>query len=536
MTGTTRLAFLALALAAACCLPVRAENPRISLRLQDVTGTEAMAALSKAAGISIELPDPFYGVGEQLQERLQARAAFDWTNVRFAAALRELCARYNVRPSRRPSGSYTLYPAAAAPGLPAKRVGLTEKGGVRLFMRRIGISSSRDIDFDDGPNSSNPGSMSLYFGAELPDGDAETVAGLDNVSAMDDLGNLLAPEQFGFRGGWSGFGGGIYPDEWSGSFGLPAPHPKARKLLWVEGDLTVYRKYRPLRVEIPLPVPAGGARKQVGETTVVVDRFEAAPAQPEGQPDQPMGGPFLQARIILPADPANAQMSMRDSLRSVALLGASGKLYDMFSGGGGGGGRTYNLNYTFHRVNEPVTAAVFMLVEKGDPERLLSFRMTNIPLPGDPIYIPRRASTRPARPGTASAAPERPFQETGGGTLVSRIQIGDQPAPEGTLSIGLVAKNGNEWSGIRWLEAPVNKDGLATLEELKPGTYRLLRVYRMKEAPQLRTDGRWRNGEVTIEVPAGKETTAPPLIWSPLPPEKAPGAQKRPAPIAKPRK
>lgn len=46
--------FLAVIVAGGLCAPARAQNPRLSLRLNGVTGFEAMQALSKASGVSLE--------------------------------------------------------------------------------------------------------------------------------------------------------------------------------------------------------------------------------------------------------------------------------------------------------------------------------------------------------------------------------------------------------------------------------------------------------------------------------------------------
>ena len=50
------------------------------------------------------------------------------------------------------------------------------------------------------------------------------------------------------------------------------------------------------------------------------------------------------------------------------------------------------------------------------------------------------------------------------------------------------------------------------LEDVKAGTYRLLRIFRPAEAPKVAGPGAWQNGEVTVTVVAGKETAVPPRL------------------------
>lgn len=190
-------------------------------------------------------------------------------------ALRQLCKRYNLRPNRLSSTTYALFPSLQAPAEPPKPVGLVEKDGVRFSLQRIEISSSRRINFGAGPDHTSPGRMSMSLAGVVLEGEAQRVAGVENVSAKDDLGNLLVSEFHpGYR--WNGGGSGLFPDEWSAHVSLPAPHPRARKLAWVEGDLMVYKTYRQLKVEIPLPLPVGGARKEAYGVEVEVSRFVPA--------------------------------------------------------------------------------------------------------------------------------------------------------------------------------------------------------------------------------------------------------------------
>src|SRR5437870_4442617 len=85
---------------ATLALPAAAANPRISLKVENATCAEAAAALGKAAGIPVELYRPPQQEGAPAPKPnpvLDEKASFDWTNIRFAQALRQLCERYHLQ-------------------------------------------------------------------------------------------------------------------------------------------------------------------------------------------------------------------------------------------------------------------------------------------------------------------------------------------------------------------------------------------------------------------------------------------------------
>ena len=527
---------LVLLLSAALVRSAGAANPKITLNLEAVTAREAVAALSKAAGIPIQFYTPPPGIPLQPQPALEEKATFDWKAVPFAQALRQLAQKYHLTPQPIPGPAYILNPGQVPQPAAVRRVGLAEKAGMRLFVRQLGVEYRRSVNFEGGQEFESPGSMNLTLGVEWESGDTAHLAGVANLVAKDDLGNLLFHDHFGparVRGS-----SGTYPDEWSSWLSLPAPHPRAKKLLWLEGDLLIYKHYKPVRVEFP--VEEKGTTRQVGDATIELRRVEVRPANPN--PAQIQGDPGQEVTVDAGVFvPSGSQLSPTGGglQFGLTLVGASGKGYSFGSGGGGGGGGAegarYNLNYRFI-VQEPIVAVRFHLEEKSEPEKLLSFRLTNVPLPLEGVYVARKAMPRPTPAGSATPAPERPFQEAGGGTLTSRIEILGQPVAGGAVSVGLALKTGAEWSGIRWTEVETGTSGGIRLSDLKPGTYRVLRVYRPKDTPTVTGAGRWENGEVTVEVARGKETSMPSLRWvldASTPPRKkpagSPGSARKPA-------
>src|SRR5205807_5394971 len=69
--------------------PCRAENPTISLKVENATCAQAAAQLSKAAGIPVQLYNGNVAPNDRVPANpaLDAKASFDWSHVSFAQAL-----------------------------------------------------------------------------------------------------------------------------------------------------------------------------------------------------------------------------------------------------------------------------------------------------------------------------------------------------------------------------------------------------------------------------------------------------------------
>lgn len=522
-------------------LPVRAANPKISLKVQDATAAEAAAALGKAAGIPVELYAP-RGIPAAAAPAPAGKASFDWSAATFGRALRQLCRQFDLMPSRRDAG-YVLYPSGNAPApANAKPVGLVEKDGIRMYATSIRVQDSRYLNFI-GPNPMfGGGGLYLSVSAEMDDRDPELIAGIENASAKDDLGNLLVSEQQPRFIGGEVYNNSRYPDEWSGSLSLPMPHPKATKLLWVEGDLMAYRASKPFTVEVPLPYEGKSARKQVGDVLVVVSGYRQIPKPedpgdeadlpgPRGGQDDQDYGPSFRTRIFAPLGARIASRTGGGYGLPPTAVGASGKTYRAANWRGWGTSSdnqmmVYNSTWVFPGMDEKPVKLVWDLVVKDEPVRLFSFHMADIPLPEPGAFLPQRVF--PGRPRT-EPSPERPFTERGGGILVHRVELAGKAAGEGRLQVGLSAKEGADWGPVRWTDLDVGADGAARMEDVKPGDYRLFRVYRPKTTPAT-SPGRWTNGELPVTVTAGKETPLPPLRWVTIPEKalSAPAGRKPP--------
>ncbi len=507
----------------------RAQNPKVTLKLSEVTCQEALEALSKATGAMVQLYEPTLPPNfprRPLNPVLAERASFNWEGVTFANALRALCARYNLRPNRRGSG-IQLYPSGAAPAKEQEKwVGLAEKDGHRFFARSVSISEhqTRSLQFtNDGPQfGGGSGYMSLNLGGVLGELDASTLAGLDNVTAVDDLGNRI---EWNARSGSyysSSSGFGAYPDEWAHTLSFKSPHPKAGKIAFLEGDLMVYRKVERQRLEIPLPLAERVVRKQVGDTVALFSEFNQTGAANEmaefGIPELAeavrVEGPGLRVRIAAPN--AEGPWTQPDA---PTLIGKSGKAYyansRSSSSSGRGNWRVWDCKYQFSGITEEPSHLVWETVSRSEPVKQFRIRLTDIPLPAAPAGA---ALTGPDAPVDRKPIklpepplPDHPFAVRGGGTLLCKIERGGKPVTGGTLSVGLAPVVAGKAGAIRWTDIPVDSMGVATLRMVKPGTYRLYRKFRAANATGPARSTGWQNTITTVTLKAGQETTALPL-------------------------
>lgn len=488
------------------CAGARAENPRIHLKLENVTAAEAAEALGSAANASITLtlsPNP--------DKRLLEKRSFNWSDITLADALRQIVEQYPLRANR--FGNRYLLTFFPVPGPALAYQNLVEKHGVRVFLRRVTVSNSRNVNFDGGP-SANAGTMSIAFGAELPNGDAEGIVGLENVSAKDDQGNILTLDRPNLLPPGISALAGRYPDEWEGNVFLPSPHPKAHKLVWLEGDLLAYRVFR--RHPLEIPVADKGKPQPFRGATVELTRVESLTPLSGARPTSKDVSVEVQLAM-----PKGTEFAL-DRLSPLRLVGKSGKVYQPLGAStNSGGDRTtarLRVQVTFQNVDEAVDRVVVTALKASDPQPLVSFRMTDVPLPVEAPFVPRRAPDPRAVAGANVPVRTTDFafrQEVGGGALVSQVSVVNRPAAEGVLTVGLAAREGDGWGPLRWTEVDVTAQGVAHLEQLMPGTYRMVRVFRVtKEALPLPPGGAWQNTEVTVTVMAGRATQVPPLLWT----------------------
>ena len=387
--------------------PLFAQNPRVSVSVADATCAEAAAALSRASGISVQLPGEGSRAAEPGSVAVEPRASFEWSRSTFAGALRELCERYHVTAVRNGAEGYLLYPAAERSAASMEKpVGLVEQDGLRLQVQSVSVCGSRSVSFSGAaaPEVAS-GGVRVQLQAQVSDGEGGQIAGVGNVTAVDDRGSRLASPTSGITWPFASAASPQMPDEWSGAVSLSQPDPQARKIASLQGDLLGYRTVRPLRIEVPLPLAEPTVRQEQDGVTLAVSRYRVLPKpEPEtGEERLPLPGataaandygPTLRARLYVPAGARYTDKAGGSALAPV-LVGKSGKRYpaEILRGGAGSSSKeiaVLDTTWIFPGVDEEPDKLVWELVEKKDPVRLFTFRMTDIPLPGPGALESRR--------------------------------------------------------------------------------------------------------------------------------------------------
>jgi hypothetical protein len=363
-------------------------------------------------------------------------------------------------------------------------------GELRLFVDRMTISEVRTLQFRTGESSANQ-TFTIELVAEGPTDEAvEAIFGFDTaVEAMDDTGRRLVSEVRNLNTGQ----GSRYPnpDQWRQYLSLPPPHPRAKKLAYLTGELLLYRRVKPARLEIPLPLAQKPFSAEVGGVRVTV--LEAVPR----------GGDFVARVTLAPAAGATgmgeeAQLQLRP-----LLVTASGRRYrtsQVTAAPAGGDPTVSQQQVRFAHVREAAAKLVYDVTVKSMPDRRVRYRITDIPLPPLVAAQPAPAAGGPAA-GPAGAAEGIPFYHAGGGTLVVRIQ----GAPAGAaVSLGLARQEGAAWSGWRWAETNLGLDGTVRLGPLRPGTYRARYTLTRPDGAIVSSQ----SGAAPVRIVAGRETPA----------------------------
>lgn len=500
--------------------PVRAANPRITLKLDQVTCEQALESINRASGISVQLQgvprpvDPTRGRLTGPLAKLNEPASFEWNNVPLGRVLRELGARYNLR-FQQHGTLYSVMPGPPVRGAAKAPAGkpryLVERDGFRLYPVSISVSSQRELNLEAGENRSMGERLLVGLKVEWPEGEPDALIGFDSIAARDDLGNVLhwnaPPGRLGIPQLGSHF-----PDEWVSTVQLLDPHPRARKLAWLEGELLVYGVYRSLSAEVALEGASLPASRKLADIELQLTRLEL-PA-PAADPVL-VRGPLVYTRLETGLEEGFGFPDRLQQLRP-ELVGASGKVYASRGTSSNGttrdGRAVLEVRNEFPPIAEPIQKVVYRTVEKREPRRLVSFRFENLPIPPVDVIPP---VVDPPVPAAAKRAGPGPFQAEGGVDLQLRTEVNGRPAPDGILSVGLARRDAEGWSSVRWQETEVEIGGLSRVRGLRPGKYRLLRNYRPRVALDPGGAGRWEGGELEIEVLEGKMPAIPPLRWAP---------------------
>ena len=487
-----------------CVSNSRAENPRLSLRLRQVTCAEAAAALEKQSGETVSLMEiPVQRTPGVPRVDLSERADWDWTNATLADALRQLALRYRLTASGGPTG-YQLIPRFGPYGNgPQDPRGRWEGHGVK-----IGVTNA-------GWNRSSPGDqrLSVQFSVETAGLDGDRLAAITHVSARDDLGNILTADERSQNGQLQR----QLPDTFVCAAIFPDPPEIGSRLVWIEGEVALYPSVKHRTLRFSLPEEGHGSVHEDGRWRVTLQEVVPGRASPPDDVIAPRNvGPIVNARVTLPSR-VTRDSETRQKLQ-ILLIGDSGKQHlsgeERMSLVGRLGDPTYDFHCQFGAIREGLSRVEFRLQEAEEPLPAFRFRLKDVPLPSadaDTGYGP--APFRGLFAGK-EWGPDQPYFAAAGAVLRLPVRTSGRPAPAGGLSIGL-ARNGPEGpEPLHWVSMRTQPGGAGQIAGLAPGSYRLLRHFRPDEAPVRQPPGRWRNTEVTITAGTGPVTVAA-LEWAP---------------------
>ncbi len=482
-------------------MPAWGGDSHLGLKLEKVSCQEAVLALQRASGIPIELkpwePTDIPGGVDPPLVSLEDPASFDWSGATFATAFRQLADRYRLRPETQ-RGGFALIQEGIQGSLPVFGAGSsTTASGLRLQVRWVGVSGSvRDGAAGD--------QLSLRLHGVATEANAAAVTSVTNVIARDNRGGILRS----LENPRAGRVQHAYPDEWTAQLRFEGIQPGATRLDWLEGDV-IEKPILPLcKLQVPLPIPEGGIRCPAGEGSVEFLEF-TPPARKFAPGSRHMAGPQLLLRLHGLDMRRLAHSNGYEGGVGPVLVGASGRTYSppgcRSERIGGEGGMVWNVTCTYPVIDEPVTGIRFEFGERQESRKRCSFRIRDVPLPdlyrgADTLYYGALFESDFDRNSPDFAVP--------GGILVSPIQVGEHAAPAGFLSVGLAPADGSrrtEWHQLEVTTEP------AQLAGVRPGTYRVLRLYRPREHGAIELPRWWLNGETVVQVQAGKKAVLPPL-------------------------
>ncbi len=519
----------------ACLLgaePARAENPRITLRVQEVSLDAVLRELQRVSFVRLRnaAPRPSPGATPPRPAPWLERASFDWRDVPLSRALREVAARFGVAPVGG-GDELQFYPRSVRAAGPEPRP--VRQGEVNLTvvgLQRYEQFTRRLLD-PDAAGSRNASSHAVTLRVHWEDGDASDLAGIANVRATDGNGRTVT----GTAAAGYFFGG--FPDETQFQLSFPALTAGTTKLAVVEGELLRYPPRRRRRLQVPVPLAEAVVQVPVEpDLLFAVSRFreEEFAVEENTAVGTPEGNAFTSHRFTLRARTYQRNNAaerwawkgrgggrQRTGDLQPYLKGASGRLYPWSNSEGAGysdaiwGEVDYAL--TFTDIPEPVVAVIWDLEERPQPQRWMRFKLQNLILPSPasaaaaPVYV-----TLPPPPEGNGAAPA-PYHQPGGGGL--RFAVSPPPGsfPGGSVLLGLGRQTAQDYDLLSWTEVAVGAEGTVTLPDLAPGRYRVVRAYRDGPNPDgrstTRLPGHWRNAVVEVTVRTGEKTALLPLRW-----------------------
>lgn len=264
--------------------------------------------------------------------------------------------------------------------------------------------------------------------------------------------------------------------------------PNAQSLRMLGGELLVYPSAHRAKIELPWP--------QAGEVPKVSEHGVKATLKKATQD----GAVFkIQLRIEVVDGVLGADDPWGWSEPPIRLLDPKGDPITV-------GDITYQqapADATFREYSlelrgvstTPSRIAIDVLARMGKPFAV-PFRFRNISLPD---YSPS---------SEADAGGRNPYLDPlSSASLISRVLVRGEVGREGVVLHGLSRlESPGVWGPWRWMEVATDGQGVAVLENIRPGRYRVSRQWRPQRkadprgAPTLPDASAWTNGRVEVEL------------------------------------
>jgi hypothetical protein len=485
--------------------PLPPPNPVLQIAAPNVTCVEAGAALSEASGWRVQVHVPSSGAAAVHAGRLAERHSFDWRGVTLANALRQLCARYGLLSFSRGGAGFLLSPTDPD----TAKVALAEppvvkaEAGVRVMLDAVSVFEVKEWPSGNEARPRAKPGREVWVVLSLDPGTLpfERLAGFYNTSAQDDQGHHLAALQPGTpHPRMASTAGAAFSDRALVVLRLDEPHPQARRLNWIESELYTYEPTETVRGTVSLPAPPDRSVQLGGLVVSEVRRVESAPGVHE-------------VHYRLTGDVVRQEL-MRLTLEGIT---ASGRRVPSTGAGGSGrregAGFVWQYRARFQGLHEPVERVTFSFSPPPRKKKLLTLRLTQLELPQAVPSIPggpfafEHPTAIPENPEPAHPA----FQDPAGGTIASRVLIGNDRSAAGSLAIGLSTRGAGTWAAARWRTVAVDSRGEAILPAVAPGRYRVLRAFRAARPTPVPAMGDWVGPEVEVDVAAGRVARLPDL-------------------------
>jgi hypothetical protein len=451
-----------------CALPSsQADAQTVSLRLRQATLPEVIARLSPQVGYQFRL-----AVSREIET---ARHDFECKEASLPLALLGLGSAFGCDfYSTDLTGFFVVAPSKG-------EVTLQSVGPFR--MRASGVTPS------DGAGTVR---VPLYLSAADP-ARIEAIAGLGpDLRALDNFGrDLLPPSSSGLRITTSQR---FRPGEYSQTLILSLRDDRAVRIRAIRGSVALYRRLTPVRLEFPIP----GGRLQAG-------RGEQSASLREGQVRGNLDSVLMEEDVLQ----VRARLAWPEAVNMVAtgiartpvpyVVDVNGQVVRDYSPERArirrvGGQQISEQVLRFESLEAPPARLVYDLLAREEPDEMLPFRLAALPLPEREDVAPKPES--------------RAFFASDGGSISFAVVDQAGKAVEGETDVGLELRGPQGWSGRRWIEVISDPDGRVKIEHLRPGRYRVHRVFRFDPT---RPPVSGAQAEIEVVVTAGKGSSLPPL-------------------------